>query len=84
VAAEYPARLLAGLIHSDGCRVLNRVNGKAYPRYHFINFSEGIRRIYTDACDALGVSWTQPKKQEVSVARAADVAILDALVPRKA
>jgi hypothetical protein len=84
VAAQHPASLLAGLIHSDGCRVLNHVHGKDYPRYHFINFSAGIRRIYTDACDALGVRWTRPKPQEVSVARAPDVALIDRLVPRKA
>jgi hypothetical protein len=84
IAAEHPAQLVAGLIHSDGCRVVNHVNGKGYPRYHFVNFSNDIRRIFTDACDALGVSWTQPKWQEVSIARAPDVALLDALIPRKA
>ena len=30
-----PAMLLRGLIQSDGCRVLNRVKGKDYPRYQF-------------------------------------------------
>jgi hypothetical protein len=63
---------------------MNHVSGKGYPRYHFVNHSDDIRRIFTDACDALGISWTQPKWQEVSVARAPDVARLDALIPRKA
>jgi hypothetical protein len=34
-----PRPLLRGLLHSDGCRVLNWVNGTPYPRYHFINVS---------------------------------------------
>jgi len=29
-----PRPLLRGLLHSDGCRVLNWVNGTPYPRYH--------------------------------------------------
>ena len=45
---RWPAMLLRGLIQSDGCRVLNRVNGKAYPRYQFTNASEDIRRIFCD------------------------------------
>jgi hypothetical protein len=30
-----PRPLLRGLLHSDGCRVLDWVNGTPYPRYHF-------------------------------------------------
>jgi hypothetical protein len=37
---------LRGLIHSDGCRVLNRVNGKDYPRYFFSQVSDDIRRLF--------------------------------------
>lgn len=83
IAARYPGRLLRGLIHSDGCRVLNYVKGKAYPRYHFINYSDGIRRIFIDACAAYGVSWTQPKWNDVSIARARDVAKLDLVIGPK-
>jgi hypothetical protein len=43
---EEPARLLRGLIQSDGCRVLNRVNGREYPRYLFTNESPEIRGIF--------------------------------------
>ena len=37
IVRSYPRQLLRGLIHSDGCRAINRVrNGKyAYPRYFF-------------------------------------------------
>jgi hypothetical protein len=59
------------LIHSDGCRVLNRV-GKgeyAYPRYLFSNRSEDIRRIFREACDSVGVRPTNPKPDEISIAR---------------
>jgi hypothetical protein len=84
IVAAHPERLLEGLIHSDGCRVLNRVNGKDYPRYQFVNHSADIHRIFTDACDLLGIGWTRPKWQVVSIARARDVARLDAVIARKA
>lgn len=83
IATRYPERILAGLIHSDGCRVLNHVSGKAYPRYHFINDSADIRRIFTQACDAYDISWTQPKWMDISIARAPDVAKLDATIGPK-
>jgi len=38
-----PRPLVRGLLHSDGCRVLNWVNGTPYPRYHFSNVSADIR-----------------------------------------
>jgi len=43
ICNQYPELLLRGLIHSDGCRVINRVWGGAkryaYPRYEFSNRS---------------------------------------------
>jgi hypothetical protein len=44
-----PRPLLRGLLHSDGCRVLNWVKGTSYPRYHFINVSSDIRAIFRRA-----------------------------------
>jgi hypothetical protein len=41
-----PRPLVRGLLHSDGCRVLNWVNGTPYPRYHFSNRSADIRGIF--------------------------------------
>jgi hypothetical protein len=85
IAADEPQELLRGLIHSDGCRVMNRVGqGKyCYPRYLFSNRSADIREIFHEACGAIGVRPTDPKPHEISVARRADVAILDAFVGPK-
>ena len=84
IASAHPELLLRGLIHSDGSRTLNRVNGTIYPRYEFTNFSEGIRRIFCRACDRYGVSWTQPKWRAISIARRRDVARLDVVIgPKK-
>ncbi|HET8527068.1 MAG TPA: transcriptional regulator [Actinomycetota bacterium] len=85
IVAEQPASLLRGLIHSDGCRVINRVGkGKyAYPSYLFSNQSEDIRRIFLEACDSVGVRPTNPKPDEISIARRADVVALDSFVGPK-
>jgi hypothetical protein len=87
IADDQPRALIRGLIHSDGCRSMNRVTvrGKryAYPRYTFSNASEDIRRIFTDACDALGIEWRQMNARNISVARRASVARLDAFVGPK-
>jgi len=84
IVAAHPDRLLRGLIHSDGCRVLNRVNGKGYPRYHFTNNSQDIRDIFGRACDEYGVRWRQNNWKSLSIARAPDVAKLDLVVGPKA
>lgn len=60
-----PWDLVRGLVHSDGCRNVNwttrLVRGEQrryeYPRYWFANASDGIRQIYTDTLDRLGVEW---------------------------
>jgi len=85
IVAEQPTSLLRGLIHSDGCRVINRVGkGKyAYRRYLFSNQSEDIRRIFREACDSVGVRPTDPKPDEISIARRADVVALDSFVGPK-
>jgi len=79
--------LLRGLIHSDGCRHLNRVfvRGKryVYPRYNFSNHSADIRGIFTAACDRLGIESSQMNATNVSVARRASVAQLDEFVGSK-
>jgi hypothetical protein len=83
IADLHPDRLLRGLIHSDGYRGLNYVNGKGYPRYLFTNHSEGIRQIFTRACDAYGVSWRQSKWNTIAISRAPDVSKLDLVVGPK-
>jgi hypothetical protein len=90
-----PWDLVRGLIHSDGCRVVNRVERvvadgvrrHAYPRYFFTNTSTDIVRILTDVLDTLGVRWRANRRAagavDVSVARRACVALLDAHVGPK-
>jgi hypothetical protein len=58
IVDAYPRQLLRGLVHSDGCRVMNRVwKGRyAYPRYFFTNSSDDILQIFRDACEAIGVA----------------------------
>jgi hypothetical protein len=78
-----PRPLVKGLIHSDGCRVLNWVNGTPYPRYHFHNVSADIRGIFGRACDQLGIEWRQNNRVSLSVAKRASVALLDQFVGPK-
>ncbi|MGW1542834.1 transcriptional regulator [Streptomyces sp. NPDC002309] len=95
IVDTHPWEFVRGLIHSDGCRVTNwttrTVGGERrryeYPRYFFTNVSGDIRRLYTDTLDGLGVEWTQCTRDgipfNISVARSASVALLDAHVGPK-
>jgi hypothetical protein len=93
LTARHPEALLRGLIHSDGCRSINRFkvalpSGRLaqyeYPRYFFSNLSADIRRIFTDHCELLGIRWTQSNARNISVSHRASVARLDAFVGPKA
>ncbi|BBA96702.1 hypothetical protein RVR_2122 [Actinacidiphila reveromycinica] len=87
--AAHPWDFVRGLVHSDGCRVTNwterTVSGfrkrYEYPRYFFTNTSADIRRLFTDALDLVGVSWTESRRRgparNVSVARREAVALMD-------
>jgi hypothetical protein len=82
---QEPGRFLRGLIHSDGCRSINTIHQRTtrgvvtrrYPRYSFSNRSDDIRRLFTDTCDLLGISWRQMNRWNVAVSRRADVAAMD-------
>jgi len=82
-----PDLLVRGLIHSDGCRVWNRVvtRGKKYQylRYFFTNESSDIRYLFLDACARLGVDARHNNRNTVSVARRQSVAILERIVGPK-
>lgn len=78
-----PRPLVRGLLHSDGCRVLNWVNGTPYPRYQFTNVSADIRGIFGRACDQLGIEWRPNNPWSLSVARRGSVALLDEFVGPK-
>lgn len=86
-AERWPKLLLRGLIQSDGCRDRNWATSRGrryeYPRYTFSNASDDIRTIFTDACDRVGVHWTQPSARVISIARRADVAFLDTFIGPK-
>ena len=78
-----PRPLVRGLLHSDGCRVLNWVNGTPYPRYHFSNVSPDVKAIFGRACDQLGIEWRPNNRFSLSVARRESVALLDEFVGPK-
>ena len=88
----HPAALVRGLIHSDGCRSINRFTTKlpsgrtkeyAYPRYFFSNLSSDIVAIFRDHCDLLGVRTTMANHRNVSISNKKSVAILDQVVGPK-
>lgn len=92
LTTAHPGALVRGLIHSDGCRTVNRfkttlpsgrVAEYAYPRYFFSNLSADIRAIFCEHCELLGIRWTQANHRNISVAHRHSVAILEALVGPK-
>jgi hypothetical protein len=87
IVEAHPWPLIRGLIHSDGCRCVNRVTtrGKsyAYPRYFFSNESGDIIGILCAALDRVAVPWRLCRPNLVSIARRAAVAELDRHVGAK-
>ena len=91
IVDDHPGDLLRGLFHSDGARVANwatrLVGGERrrydYPRWMFVNRSEDILGICTDALDAVGIGWRRPRATCVAVSRRDDVRRLDALIGTK-
>jgi hypothetical protein len=92
ITHAHPRELLRGLIHSDGCRTINRfsvdlpVGGRrvyAYARYFFSNLSADIRGIFTEHCDLLGVRWTLSNPRNISIAHRRSVALLDEFIGDK-
>ena len=92
LVSRHPEPFLRGLIHSDGCRTVNRfrttlpsgrVAEYAYARYFFSNLSADIRALFCESCDQLGVRWTQSNQRNISVAHRPSVARLDAFVGEK-
>lgn len=87
----YPSDFVRGLIHSDGCRVINRFSvdlpsGRrhyAYSRYFFTNMSPDIRGLFCEYCEYLGVRWTQSNYKTISVADRRSVAVLDGFIGAK-
>jgi hypothetical protein len=92
IVREHTGFFVRGLIHSDGCRSINRFRTRlpsgriaeyAYPRYFFTNASADIRTLFCDACERFGVRWTQSSVRNISVAHRPSVALLDTIVGPK-
>lgn len=88
----HPKALLRGLIHSDGCRTLNRFRTRlpggrtaeySYVRYFFSNQSADIRAVFADHCQLLGIRVTQSNQRNLSVSHRESVALLDTFVGPK-
>jgi hypothetical protein len=92
VVDRFPRQFLRGLIHSDGCRTINRFRTKLpsgrvaqyeYARYFFSNLSPDIRALFCAYCERLGIRWTLSNPRNVSVSHRASVALLDEFVGPK-
>jgi hypothetical protein len=88
-----PKAFLRGLIHSDGCRCMNRFQTRLpsgrlatyeYPRYFFSNRSPDILGLFADTCDLLGIRWSQSNHRNISIADRKSVARLDEFIGPKA
>jgi hypothetical protein len=92
IVDRFPEQFLKGLIHSDGCRCVNRFKTKLpsgrvaeyeYPRYFFSNLSADIRGLFCEYCERLGIRWTQSNHRNISVSHRHSVAILDGFIGPK-
>jgi hypothetical protein len=92
ITHAHPNALLRGLIHSDGCRSINRFSttlpsGRtaeySYVRYFFSNLSADIRCIFAEHCALLGIRVTQPNHRNLAVSHRASVEIMEAIVGPK-
>jgi hypothetical protein len=92
LTSRFPRSLLRGLIHSDGCRTINRFSVRLpsgrvaqyeYVRYFFSNLSADIRGIFCDHCDLLGIRWTQSNPRNISISNRPSVDLLDAFIGPK-
>jgi hypothetical protein len=91
IVNRYPGDFVRGLIHSDGCRGINRVrrvladgdHWYEYPRYQFSNKSKDILGLCGATLDQLGVAWRYARWDVISVAKRDAVARLDEFVGPK-
>jgi hypothetical protein len=92
IVDAFPREFLRGLIHSDGCRTINRFKTRLpsgrvaeyqYPRYFFSNLSADIRALFCEYCERLGIRWTQSNHRNISISHRRSVALLDEFVGPK-
>ena len=87
----HPHAFVAGLIHSDGCRAMNKIKHVRkdevvryeYPRYFFSNRSAQIRELFMWACALIGVESRPNNAYNISVAKRASVEILEGFIGPK-
>jgi hypothetical protein len=86
IVEAHPWAFVRGLIHSDGCRTVNRFKTRlpsgrvaeyAYPRYFFSNLSADIRGLFCESRERLGLRWTQSNHHNISISHRTSVALLD-------
>jgi hypothetical protein len=86
IVEAHPWQFLRGLLHSDGCRTVNRFKTKLprgrvaeyeYPRYFFSNLSADIRGLFCKTCEQLGLRWTQSNHRNISISHRHSVALLE-------
>lgn len=86
VYGDHTGPFICGLLHSDGCRVVNRIrHGERvyeYGRYAFSNRSDDIHRMLQRALRSVGIVSRRTGWQQ-TVGRRDGVAQLDALGARK-
>lgn len=89
---RHPKHLLRGLMHSDGCRCVNRFTvvlpkggprEYSYVRYFFSNLSGDILAIFCKHCELLGIRWTQSNHRNISISHRRSVALMDSFVGPK-
>ncbi|MBB4931038.1 hypothetical protein F4561_001858 [Lipingzhangella halophila] len=91
IVGRHPEGFVRGLLHSDGCRITNRVKrtvaGKdkwyEYPRYFFSNNSRDIHGLLGRYLDQLGIEWRMSNANNLSIAKRDSVARLDTFVGPK-
>ena len=92
IVDQHPWAFLRGLLHSDGCRTVNRFKTRLpsgrvaeyeYPRWFFSNRSADIRALFCEYCERLGIRWTQSNARNISISHGGSVARLDAFVGAK-
>jgi hypothetical protein len=93
IVEAHPWQFLRGLLHSDGCRTINRFKTKLpsgrvaeyeYPRWFFSNLSPDIRFLFALTCEQLGLRWTQSNHRNISISHRKSVALLEEHVGPKA
>jgi hypothetical protein len=87
-----PWAFLRGLLHSEGCRTVNRFTTRLpsgrvaeyeYVRWFFSNLSVDIRALFCEYAERVGLRWTRSNHRNISISHRDSVALLEAHVGPK-